>query len=69
MRWYGSSEAGLSVRGHLLYASGRRSDIDGSWDRLLTNLTFDLRDHLTTIVLGDTNAMGDVLAGLPCSAG
>ena len=61
--WNGFSEAGLSVRGHLLYASGQRSAIDGSWDRLLTNLTFDLRDRLTSIILGDASATGDVLSG------
>jgi outer membrane usher protein len=61
--WNGFSEAGVSVRGHLLYASGQRSVVDGSWDRLLTNLTFDLRDRLTSIVLGDTSATGDALGG------
>ena len=61
--WNGFSEAGLSVRGHLLYASGQRSVVDGSWDRLLTNLTFDLRDRLTSIILGDSTANGDALGG------
>jgi outer membrane usher protein len=61
--WNGFSEAGLSVRGHLLYASGQRSAVDGSWDRLLTNFTFDWRDRLTSIILGDMNATGDALSG------
>jgi outer membrane usher protein len=61
--WNGFSEAGLSIRGHLLYASGQRSSVDGSWERLLTNLTFDLRDRLTSIILGDANATGDALSG------
>jgi len=60
----GVAEAGLSVSRHLLYASGQRSTVNGSWDRLMTNLTFDLRERLTTIVLGDTNAIsGDPLGG------
>ena len=61
--WNGFAESGLSVRGHLLYASGQRSEVDGSWERLLTNLTFDLRDRLTSIVIGDVNATSDVLGG------
>ena len=61
--WNGFGEAGLSLRGHLLYASGQRSTVDGSWERLLTNLTFDLRDRLTSIILGDANATGDALSG------
>ena len=61
--WNAFSEAGLSLRGHLLYASGQRSSVDGSWERLLTNLTFDWRDRLTSIVLGDMNAIGDALSG------
>ncbi|HEY5283044.1 MAG TPA: fimbria/pilus outer membrane usher protein, partial [Polyangia bacterium] len=61
--WNALGEAGLSVHGHLLYASGQRSATDGSWERLLTHLTFDWRDRLTSIVLGDTNASGDALSG------
>jgi outer membrane usher protein len=61
--WNGFAESGLSLRGHLLYASGQRSEVDGSWERLLTNLTFDLRDRLTSIVLGDVNATSDALGG------
>jgi len=62
-RWNGFAESGLSVRGHLLYASGQRSAIDGSWERLMTNLTLDLRDRLTSIVFGDVNATSDPLGG------
>ena len=61
--WNGFVESGLSLRGHLLYASGQRSEVNGSWERLLTNLTFDLRDRLTSIVLGDVNATSDALGG------
>ena len=61
--WNGFAESGLSLRGDLLYASGQRSEIDGSWERLLTTLSFDLRDRLTSIVIGDVNATSDVLGG------
>lgn len=40
-RVYGFGESGLSIKGHLLYGSVQRNDYDGSWQRLLTNLTFD----------------------------
>jgi outer membrane usher protein len=62
-RLSGFAEAGLSVRGHLLYASGQRNTLDGTWQRLLTNATFDLRDRLTSVVLGDLTATSDVLGG------
>jgi outer membrane usher protein len=62
-RWNGFAETGLSVRGHLLYTSGQLSATDGSWDRLLTHLTLDLRDRLTSIVLGDVNSSSDALGG------
>ena len=61
--WNGFAESGLSIRGHLLYASGQRSEVDGSWERLATNLTLDWRDRLTSIVFGDTTATGDALGG------
>jgi outer membrane usher protein len=61
--WNGFAESGLSIRGHLLYASGQRSEVDGSWERLATNLTLDWRDRLTSIILGDMNATGDALGG------
>ncbi len=62
-RWNGFAESGLSVRGHLLYSSGQLNPTDGSWERLLTNLTLDLRDRLTSIVIGDVNATSDALGG------
>ena len=61
--WNGFAESGLSIRGHLLYASGQRSEVDGSWERLATNLTLDWRDRLTSIIFGDMNAAGDALGG------
>ena len=61
--WNGFAESGLSIRGHLLYASGQRSEVDGSWERLATNLTLDWRDRLTSIILGDMTATGDALGG------
>jgi len=57
----GFAEAGLSLGGHLLFASGQRNAIDGSWDRLMTNLIFDVRHRLTRIVVGDFTATSDVL--------
>jgi outer membrane usher protein len=65
----GLGEAGLSLGGHLLYASGQRSAVDGSWERLLTNLTFDVRSHLTSIVLGDAQAISDALGGAAMMGG
>jgi outer membrane usher protein len=59
----GFGEAGLSLDGRLLYASAQRNSADGTWQRLLTNFTFDARSRLTTIILGDTTAIGDVLGG------
>jgi outer membrane usher protein len=59
----GFAEAGLSLRGHLLYASGQRSSVDGTWQRLLTSATFDFRERLASVVVGDFTATGDVLGG------
>jgi outer membrane usher protein len=63
MHLSGLVEAGLSARGHLLYGSGQRNTLDGSYQRLLTNATFDFRDRLASVVLGDFTATGDVLGG------
>jgi outer membrane usher protein len=67
--WNGFAESGLSIRGHLLYASGQRSEFDGSWERLATNLTLDWRDRLTSIIFGDMNAAGDALGGVAMMGG
>jgi outer membrane usher protein len=63
IRVYGFAESGLSLKGHLLYGSVQRSDNDGSWHRLMTNMTFDWRRRLTSLILGDTTATGDALGG------
>ena len=60
--WNGFAEAGLSVRGDLLYSSGERLQ-NGTWARLMTNLTFDWRDKLTRIIAGDSTATSDALGG------
>lgn len=60
--WNGYGEAGLSVRGELLYGSAQHLP-DGTWARVLTNLTFDWRDKLTRIIAGDSTATSDVLGG------
>jgi outer membrane usher protein len=65
----GFAESGLSLGGHLLYASGQRSSVDGSWERLLTNMTFDLRHRLTSIVLGDLYAASDSIGGVAMMGG
>jgi outer membrane usher protein len=60
--WNGFAEAGLSVRGELLYSSGQRLSND-TWARLMTNLTFDWRNRLTRIIAGDSIATSDALGG------
>jgi outer membrane usher protein len=60
--WTGTSEAGLSVQGQLLYGSVTRL-ADGRWVRLMSNLTFDLRDSLTRVIVGDAVANSDALGG------
>lgn len=60
--WNGYGEAGISVRGQLLYGSAQHLP-DGTWARMLTNLTFDWRDKLTRIIVGDSTATSDVLGG------
>jgi outer membrane usher protein len=62
-RVYGFAESGFSVKGHLLYSSAQRNSYDGSWQRLLSNVTFDWRSRLTRIILGDATATGDALGG------
>ena len=67
------SDAGLSLRGALLYNSARYDSVpassygrlfhDSTWVRMMTNLTFDWKDKLTRIVAGDTPASGDQLGG------
>ncbi len=65
----GFAESGLSLAGHLLYASGQRSSVDGSWERMLTNMTFDLRSRLASIILGDVNATSDAIGGVAMMGG
>jgi outer membrane usher protein len=62
LSWNGFAEAGLSVRGELLYSSGQHLP-DGKWARLMTNLTFNWRDKLTRIIAGDSIATSDALGG------
>ena len=67
------SEAGLSMRGALLYNSAQYNSVpassydrlfhDSTWVRMMTNLTFDWKSKLTRIVAGDTSASGDQLGG------
>lgn len=68
------TEAGLSHRGLLLYGSGNynsqpssgydRMFHDGRWVRMMTNLTYDWRERLTRVVVGDVVvSAGDVLGG------
>lgn len=65
-------EAGLSVRGQLLYGSVNSQCKYGgtvldhwncSGERMMTNLTLDWKSRLTRIVLGDATATSDVLGG------
>jgi len=67
------SEAGLNLRGALLYNSAQYNSVpssgygrlfhDSTWVRMMTNLTFDWKSKLTRIVAGDTPASGDQLGG------
>jgi len=43
-------------------SSGERLQ-NGTWARLMTNLTFDWRDKLTRIIAGDSTATSDALGG------
>src|SRR5262249_26835956 len=56
------AEAGLSVKGALLFSGAARNE-DGTVVRGLSNLTFDDRSHLTRWVLGDQLAKSDPLGG------
>ena len=65
-------EAGLSVRGQLLFASVNSQCKYGgtlfdhwncSGERMMTNLVLDWKSKLTRIVLGDATATSDVLGG------
>lgn len=65
-------EAGLSVRGQLLYGSAQSKCQNGAgpsdhWNcfgqRLMTNLTLDWKSKLARIVIGDASATSDVLGG------
>jgi outer membrane usher protein len=61
--WNGLSEAGLSIGGQLLYGSVEHLP-DGTWVRLMNNLTLDWRDKLTRIIVGDSTATSDALGGV-----
>jgi len=61
--WNGLSEAGLSLGGQLLYGSVEHRS-DGTWARLMNNLTLDWRDKLTRIIVGDSTATSDSLGGV-----
>jgi len=55
-------EAGLSVKGALLFSSASRNEA-GTISRGLSNLTFDDRSRLTRWVLGDQLVSSDALGG------
>jgi len=58
----GFAEAGVSMRGNLLYSSASRS-AEGDVLRGMTNFTIDDRDHLRRWVVGDTYARSGGLGG------
>jgi outer membrane usher protein len=58
----GFGEAGLSLRGNLLYSSVSRT-AEGDVIRGMTNFTMDDRDHLRRWVVGDTFAAAGGLGG------
>ena len=58
----GFTEAGVSMRGNLLYSSASRS-AEGDVIRGMTNFTIDDRDHLRRWVVGDAYASAGGLGG------
>jgi outer membrane usher protein len=67
-RWNGFAEAGWSLRGALFYSNGQHTP-QGSWLRGQSNITYDWREKLVRMVVGDSVSTSDMLGGTLTMAG